>query len=268
MNVYGYIRVSTELQLKGAGLEIQRDKIQAHALSKGLDITETFTDPAESACVPLAERPGGAGLLLALRPGDHVIVASLDRAWRSIADATRTFAVWKKQGIVIHILNLPVDLTTPLGELVFSILAAVAQFERAMIAERIGNGVRAAVAARGGRWGRHAAYGWRWTPDDQDAPREPIPEEQEVLRLAALLAAEGHGRAAIARFLTSRGFKTRSGTYWTPGSVGRSLKAVLNKKSPRVENRSESSGEGRPTPPNSEKLPGGGSAPRTPNSRT
>jgi DNA invertase Pin-like site-specific DNA recombinase len=233
VSVYGYIRVSTEVQLKGAGLEIQRDKIQAHALSKGLEITEMFTDPAESASVPLADRPGGAALLLALRPGDHVIVSSLDRAWRSIADATRTFAVWKKQGIVIHILNLPVDLSTPLGELVFSILAAVAQFERAMIAERIGNGVRAAVAARGGRWGVNARYGYRWTPDHYDNPTEEVPEEQEVLRLAKSLAEAGHGKHSIALYLTARGFRTRSGAPWTPGSVGKSLRDVLNKRKPK-----------------------------------
>jgi DNA invertase Pin-like site-specific DNA recombinase len=230
VSVYAYTRVSTEIQLEGAGLAIQRDKILAHSLAKGLEVTEFFSDDAQSASTPLADRPGGAALLLALRPGDHVIMASLDRAWRSIADATKTLQVWKKQGIVIHILNMPVDLSTPLGELVFGILACVAQFERAMIAERIGNGVRAAVAARGGRWGRQAAYGWRWTPDDQENPREEIPEEQEVLRLAKTLADAGHGRGSIAIYLNNRGFRTRSGQAWTKGAVDRSLRTVLRRK--------------------------------------
>ena len=80
MSIYGYARVSTTDQVKGGSLDDQERKIRALAEYRdagGSDL-QIFRDEGISGGVAFAERPAGAALLAALRPGDTVIaVASL-----------------------------------------------------------------------------------------------------------------------------------------------------------------------------------------------
>lgn len=223
MTVYGYARVSSETQAEhGQGLPIQRDKIHAYAFSKSLDVDSVFTDAAESGATPLQDRPAGRTMLSVLKKGDHVIMASLDRAWRSLIDAEGTLSRWQEQGITPHILNLPVDLSTPLGRLFFQLLAIFAQFERTVIAERIKSGVRAAIVRRGGQWGPACAYGWK-RPKVSGDPLIPVEEEQETIRHARALQQAGVGRLEISRRLNQEGLADRRGNPWTESSVRRCL---------------------------------------------
>src|SRR6266851_2977132 len=87
-----YIRVSSEEQAdSGLGLEAQRQRIAAYCTMKGLRRAEVFEDPAISAGKPLASRPAGSRLLAAAKKSKAVVVvAKLDRLFRSVADAART----------------------------------------------------------------------------------------------------------------------------------------------------------------------------------
>lgn len=224
MAVYAYIRVSTEHQVAhGEGLAIQRDKILAFAVSRGLEVEEFFTDPAESGATPLEDRPAGRTLLSVLREGDMVILARLDRAWRSLLDAEGTISKWNREGVQLHILDFPVDLSTPFGKVVFQVMAAFAEFERSVIAERIRAGVRAAVVKRGGKWGPVAPYGWRRCKGPEGPQDEPDEKEQEILAVAAEIRASGLGRLGVARGLNALGYTSRNGEPWTEDSVRRAF---------------------------------------------
>jgi putative DNA-invertase from lambdoid prophage Rac len=59
-------------------------------LCKPTAVAEFFTEAGVSGSVPLADRAEGRRLLAALQPGDVVITAKLDRAFRSAADALGT----------------------------------------------------------------------------------------------------------------------------------------------------------------------------------
>ena len=59
-------------------------------MMKGWSVAEFFVEAGVSGSVPLADRPGGQRLLTALQPGDVIITAKLDRAFRSAADALGT----------------------------------------------------------------------------------------------------------------------------------------------------------------------------------
>src|SRR5262245_52064589 len=85
----GYIRVSSEEQAdSGLGLAAQRQRIAAYCTMKGLHLAEVFEDPGISAGKPLAGRPAGSRLLAAAKKGKAVVVvAKLDRLFRSVADA-------------------------------------------------------------------------------------------------------------------------------------------------------------------------------------
>ena len=85
----GYIRVSSEEQVdSGLGLEAQRQRITAYCQLKELHRAEVFEDAGISGGKLLASRPAGSQLLAAARQSKAiVVVAKLDRLFRSVADA-------------------------------------------------------------------------------------------------------------------------------------------------------------------------------------
>src|ERR1700739_2945387 len=107
-------------------------------MMKGWQISEFFVEAGVSGSVPLADRPEGRRLLSSLQPGDVIITAKLDRAFRSAADALGTLEELKDQGIGLHMIDLGGDVCgNGISKLVFTILSAVAENERDRICERI-----------------------------------------------------------------------------------------------------------------------------------
>jgi DNA invertase Pin-like site-specific DNA recombinase len=96
-----YVRVSSEEQAdSGLGLEAQRQRIAAYCQMKGLHLAEVFEDPGIRAGKPLASRPAGSKLLAAAKKGKAVVVvAKLDRLFRSVADAANVIDEFDKKGI-------------------------------------------------------------------------------------------------------------------------------------------------------------------------
>src|SRR5579883_964103 len=107
MKVYGYVRVSTAEQANaGLSLDTQRQQITGYAMMKGWDVAEFFVEAGVSGSVPLADRPEGQRMLTAIGPGDVVITAKLDRAFRSAADALGTLEQLKDDKIGLHMIDL------------------------------------------------------------------------------------------------------------------------------------------------------------------
>src|SRR5258705_5644371 len=105
--VDGYVRVSTAEQANaGLSLETQQQQITGYAMMKGWTIAELFVEAGVSGSVPLAERPEGQRLLTTSQPGDTVITAKLDRAFRSAGDALGTLAQLKADRIRLQITEL------------------------------------------------------------------------------------------------------------------------------------------------------------------
>jgi len=118
----------------------------------------------------LRDRPAGSALDAAVRAGDHVCIAMLDRAFRSQRDAVGTLEAWLAGGVTVHLLDIGADTATPVGQLTLGILAAVAQWE----SRRIGERIREAKAAQrragrsthgGARLGYRLLRGGRLRPD-------------------------------------------------------------------------------------------------------
>lgn len=98
-------------------------------------------------------RPKLVALIASLRPGDEVVVYKLDRLGRSLQDLLGMLDRVHAAGAVFRSLTEPVDTRTPAGKLMYSILGAVAEFERSIINERSLAGQVAAIQ-RGVRIGR------------------------------------------------------------------------------------------------------------------
>lgn len=114
------------------------------------------------------------------RKFDAVIVWRFDRFARSVSHLLRALETFNSLGIAFVSLSEQIDTTTPAGKLVFTVLGAVAELERSLIAERVRAGLRNA-RAKGKRLGR---------------PRKIVDA-----RRIALLRAQGRGWRAIARAL-------------------------------------------------------------------
>jgi DNA invertase Pin-like site-specific DNA recombinase len=101
-STYGYCRVSTDQQRdSGISIEEQQRKIEARAAVMRWHLAGVFVDAGVSGSIPLAKRPEGAKLLGALRPGDIVVAAKMDRCFRSAFDALETIQGFKSRKIAL-----------------------------------------------------------------------------------------------------------------------------------------------------------------------
>lgn len=143
--MYGYCRVSTDEQAVG---------LQADALMRaGVACDNVFTDMGVSGAMPAMERPGFAALLAQVSAGDTITVWKLDRLGRSVIDLLETAQMLRERGVHLKSLTEELNTGTPMGKMFFTIIASVAEMERAVLSERTRAGI-AAARARGARVGR------------------------------------------------------------------------------------------------------------------
>lgn len=140
---FGYARVSTEQQ----NLDRQLDLLVAH----GVDMiyNEKMTGTKK-------ERPELTKLLDRMTAGDTVVIESLSRLGRSTKDLIELVELFEARGVQLVSLKESIDTATPTGKLLFTLMSAIAQFERDVIADRTREGLKAA-RARGRSGGRPGA---------------------------------------------------------------------------------------------------------------
>jgi len=138
--VFGYARVSTEQQ----NLDRQIDALQKY----GCDMiyTEKMTGTKRN-------RPELAKLLDRVTEGDTVVIESLSRLGRSTKDLIELTELFQSRGVHLVSLKESIDTSTSTGKLLFTLMSAIAQFERDVIADRTREGLKAA-RARGRTGGR------------------------------------------------------------------------------------------------------------------
>lgn len=161
MSVYGYARVSSAEQVEGTSLASQERRVRAIAEYRGESMLCCFIDEGVSGSVPISDRPKGKLLMGMLCPGDVVIASKLDRMFRSAQDALEWFNVFKQKGIKLILCDMGTDPVTENGvsKLMFSVLAAMAEFERDRLLERTQEG-REAKRASGGWTGGKPPFGY------------------------------------------------------------------------------------------------------------
>jgi DNA invertase Pin-like site-specific DNA recombinase len=136
----GYARVSTADQK----LDRQLDALREAGCER------IFEDVASGA---KAERPGLDRMLDTLREGDVVVIMKLSRLGRSLRHLVELVDDFRERGVGFRSLTEGFDTTTAGGRFVFSVMAAMAEFEREIIVERTRSGL-AAARARGRVGGR------------------------------------------------------------------------------------------------------------------
>jgi DNA invertase Pin-like site-specific DNA recombinase len=134
MTIFGYARVSTNAQDTAA----QCDKLRSAGATK------TFREKISGA---RTDRPELRKLIKNLSPGDVLMVTAIDRAARNTRDLLNILDEVKKAGATFKSLADPwLDTSSPTGELILTVLAGIATFERHLIQVRTSEGRARAVA--------------------------------------------------------------------------------------------------------------------------
>ncbi len=193
-----YARVSTRDKYQDP--ELQLDAMRDYVRARDWEAVE-YVDTA--AAGDLAHRTAWARLLadVARRRVDRVIVWKLDRAFRSTLHALATMRDLDHSGVGFSALTQPeLDTTSATGRLVFTILAAVAEMERELIADRVREGMRHA-ARQGKAIGRppvtaRPGFAARWGGVQRDLAARRLSRRQAARQL-------GIGTATLGRLLAA-----------------------------------------------------------------
>jgi Resolvase, N terminal domain len=89
----------------------QRQQITGYAMIKGLAIDDFFVEPGVWGSVPLGDRVEGMRMLAMAGAGDMIVIAKLDRAFRSAIDALDTLEKLKAAKVALHMIDLGGDVT-------------------------------------------------------------------------------------------------------------------------------------------------------------
>ena len=168
--IYGYIRAST------AGQHLTYDAQKKTILTTIAPMVRgdepeyefggIYEDKAVSGKTRLFDREGGLQLYAALQPGDMVVWAKLDRAFRNTLDFCETASALTDRDIGFFSCDLKLDSRTPLGKYIYTTLAALAELEREWISTRTKEGMAAekhkCIPSQ-----NKAPPGWRKLPGDE-----------------------------------------------------------------------------------------------------
>ncbi len=146
LSVALYLRVSTT----GQTVENQRRELEAAAERHSWTVAHVFKDAGISGAKGRDKRPGLDALLkgVARRDFDLVAAWSVDRLGRSLQDLVATLGELQAKDVGLYLHQQGIDTTTPAGKALFQMLGVFAEFERAMIRERVMAGLARAKAQK------------------------------------------------------------------------------------------------------------------------
>ena len=140
MTSYAYMRVSTDKQTT----DNQREAFKTCDYM----IDEYVKELPTSGTTPAMKRPEFSRVLNLLKAGDTFLVTMLDRLGRNTLDVLTTVQMFQKIGVRLRVLQLDaIDLTSPMGKLLLTMLVGVAELERNLIVERTRAGLTRTIAA-------------------------------------------------------------------------------------------------------------------------
>jgi DNA invertase Pin-like site-specific DNA recombinase len=144
-----YARVSTTDQ----NADLQLVELRRYAAARGWVVAAEFVDRGVSGAV--VSRPALDQLWATARRRDvdGVVVWRFDRLSRSVSDLVRSLEEFRALGVAFVSIHEQIDTNSPTGRVVFAVVAAMAEFEREILRERVKAGLSRA-RERGVRLGR------------------------------------------------------------------------------------------------------------------
>lgn len=230
VRVIGYIRVSTENQVDGFGLDVQEKAIRTWARDGGHRLAHIYREEGISGAKELDDRPALAEAMEALKAkqADGIVFPKLDRLSRELVlQETLIAAIWKMGAQVFsavpseadYLVDDPAD---PGRKLIRQVFGAVAEYERSIIALRLRSG-RAQKAAKGGYAYGAPGFGQR------AEGKQLVDDDREQAALARMVQLRGEGLSLrqVAVALDEEGFPPKRAERWHSQQVARCLARIV-----------------------------------------